>query len=324
MKRIAIGLLLAALAGTLGACGKKHGSTGAAAGGGGETYAPSGNASADEVAKESRGDVDCPADVKSPARAANAPVDDVLGVRPGLTYEEAANLVMCTHDLLVLQPIDRGVNMQTYGQKIRQGFSARFAEARVEKSSKQIMKEMQEDYIARSGNAVVHDMKPGQSKWGVSTMGVPGQERVIAAAREEWFNEGKNPTMESVAQALLTKYGTATRDMRNPGQYTMVWSHDPLGRAVTETSPLYNRCTGNSSPDGGNSFTPDCGVVVMATVVPTHENPALAEHMQVGVVNQAAGYEAITSTEQALGRDDAQKKAKQVEDASKNADKPQL
>jgi hypothetical protein len=82
--------------------------------------APSGNASAEDVAEEVRGDVDCPADIKTPARAAGAPVDDVVGVRPGMTYEEAANIVLCTNDLMVVQPENsRGFQVQTYGQTIR-------------------------------------------------------------------------------------------------------------------------------------------------------------------------------------------------------------
>ena len=62
---------------------------------------PTGDASAEQVAEESRGDVDCPADINTPQRPANAPVDDVVGVRPGLTYDEAQNVVLCTGDMLV-------------------------------------------------------------------------------------------------------------------------------------------------------------------------------------------------------------------------------
>ncbi len=70
--------------------------------------------------------MDCPADIETPARAADAPVDDVVGVRPGMTYEEAANVVLCTDDLMVVTgPITTGFNIQTYGQTLRQGFTAR-------------------------------------------------------------------------------------------------------------------------------------------------------------------------------------------------------
>lgn len=312
-------------AGAVSACGSKGSGNGAGGSGGAPKVAPTGNATAEQVAEESRGDVDCPAPIKTPARPANAPVDDVVGVRPGLTYAEAANLVLCSHDLMVVHDENsRGINIQTYGQTIRQGFTARFAEPRVEKTSKQIMQEMQDDMIARSGNAVRQDMKPGQSKWYVGTMGLPGEERVISAAREEWFAEGKNPTVDSVVQALIQKYGQPTRNQLGGNQKYLYWAYDPSGRPITETSPLYNSCSGNASPDGGANYSADCGIVVMAIVFPMPDNPSLARYMQVGVVDQAGGYERLEKTEQALQKMDADRKAREVQDASKNAAKPQL
>ncbi len=287
-------------------------------------FAPSGNASAEQVAEESRGNVKCPAKIKTPARAADGPVDDVVGVRPGMTYEEAATVVMCSNDLMVVsQPNTRGFNIQTYGETIRQGFTARPAEPRVEKSSKQIMQEMQDDMMARSGNAVRFDLKPGQSKWTVTTMGLPGEEKVIGAGREEWYAEGKNPTMAGVADALLKKYGPPSIDQDNAGQRFLRWVYDPFGRLATETSPIRNQCAGTGA-SGGVNLSPDCGIVVEAHIYPMPDNPALARSIDAGVVNQASGYEVVTAVEQQLERNEQQKRAKAVEEASKNADAPTL
>lgn len=283
------------------------------------------NASAEQVAAEGRGGVDCPAHAAMPAPDPKAPVADVVGVRPGMTYEDAAHIVLCTDPLMVLRPdTSRGFQMKTYGQTIRQGFEARLAEPRVQKSSKQIMQEMQDDALARGGNAVRRDMKPGQSKWYVGTMGVPGHEQVINVAREEWFAAGRNPPMISVEQALLKKYGTPTRNQKAAGRIMISWVYDPLGRPVTETSPLYNRCFGAADPNAGVNLSPDCGVVVAAVVAPLPDNADLSEFMQVGAVDQAGGYQAITATEQTLARLDSQRKARQVEAASKDADAPKL
>ena len=127
--------VIAALA--LSTCGGTNpGGNTASGGGGGTKTAPTGNASAEQVAREQRGNVNCPPKIATAARAAAAPVDDVVGVRPGLTYEEAVNVVLCDNQMLVMSAAtDRGFQIQTYGQTIRQGFNARFAEARVEKSS---------------------------------------------------------------------------------------------------------------------------------------------------------------------------------------------
>jgi len=280
-------------------------------------------ATAAEVAAQARGKVECPAKIATAPRNRNAPVDDVLGVRPGMTYEEAAAVVLCTHERIVVQPAtSRGVDLKTYGHKVRQGFNARFAEPK--KTSQQHMQEMRDRQLARSTNRIVQDLKPGQVKWFVGTMGVPGSERVINVAREEWFEEGQNPTMADLEQALRKKYGTPSKTQPGGGRHLQTWIYDPQGRRVTEGSLLYTDCQGTYAPDGGAHFSPDCGIVVAAVIYPMRNNPALTQYMQVGVVSQAGGYQAIVATEKALQQADAQRRATEVGNASKNTKAPKL
>lgn len=283
------------------------------------------NATAAEVAAEARGKVKCPAKVQT-ARPKDAPVDDVVGVRPGMTYEEAANVVLCTHDLLVVNPDpSRRFSIQTYGQNVRQGFVARMAKERVQKTSQQILREMQDSAMARGSNRATRDLNPGESKWYVATMGMPGQERVISAAREEWFEAGRNPTTASVEQALIKKYGTPTQSyLQDNRRKALLWAYDLRRRPITETSPLYRNCQGTANPDAGTSFSPDCGLAVMAVIVAMQDNPQLAESMQVGTLDNAGGYEAITATEQGMEQLEAERRAKAVEDAARNSSAPTL
>jgi hypothetical protein len=284
-----------------------------------------GAATAEQVAKEARADVSCPPKVKLAPRAADAPVDDVIGVRPGMGYDEAVNAVLCTHDLLVVQTDrSRGFNIKTYGQTLRHGFGARFAEPRVEWSAKRAREQSLDEMVARTGNAARDDMKPGQAKWYVGTMGLPGQERVVNVAREERFEAGASPTIDSVEQALLKKYGPPTRHQNSQGQRYVTWAYDPAGHLVTQGSPLFNRCSGNASPDGGVTLSPDCGTVVTAIVAPMRDNPDLAWSLQVGVVDQAGGYQLVTATEQALQQAEQQRRAKETANAAKNAAAPKL
>jgi hypothetical protein len=322
-------MLALTIAGVLAGCGSEAqpgpGAASAAPAAASQRPQKQGDATAEEVAEEARGKVRCPARIKSAERAAQAPVDDIVGVRPGLTYEEAANLVLCTNDLMVVQDDrSRGFNINTYGQTLRQGFSARFAEPRIQKSSQDYLKEMNDDFIARSGNARRDDSRPGESHWYVGTMGMPGQERVISAGREEWFAAGKNPTMTSVEQALLKKYGTPTRQQKAGNNIYLSWAYDPLGRLITETSPLFHQCSAVTGPDGGASFSPDCGTVIGAMVVPMPDNVDLGKSMSVGIVDQAGGYEALQATKLAFERGEAERRAQQVEAAAKNADAPSL
>lgn len=282
-------------------------------------------ATAAEVAAEARGDVECPADPGTPPDP-EAPVVDVVGVHPGMTYEQAANIVMCTDDLMAVSgPVERGFEIQTYGQKLRQGFSAALAEDRINKTSKEIMAEMQDSAIARGSNrAMDRGAMHGKVSWYVGTMGLPGEERVFSAAREIWFADGKQPTMESVTQALIDKYGTPTSDSTPGGVRLMRWAYDPLGRKITETSPLFNSCNASSAPGGYVNLSPDCGRVVAAQLTSLRENQELVEVMEVGMVDQASGYEAITMTEQGLEVMEQERRSQQTQEAAKNADAPVL
>jgi hypothetical protein len=280
--------------------------------------APSGDATAAEVAREARGKVKCPAKVQA-SRPAGAPVDDVVGVRPGMAWDEAVNAVLCSHDLLVVTPeTRRGYTMQTYGQTLRQGFNARFAEPRVQKSSKQILAEMQDAAIARGSNRAVRDVQPGQSKWYVGTMGLPGEERVISAAREEWFEADRLPTMASVSEALQGKYGqpAIVENVGGSGYY-LIWAYDPSGRPS-------GQCRAHADPDLGLDLRPDCGSTVSARIQPSGTNPELAEYLQVATVDQAGGYDLLERTERALQAADAQRRAREVEEAAGKATKPTL
>jgi hypothetical protein len=93
---------------------------------------------------------------------------------------------------------------------------------------------------------------------------------------------------------------------------------------VTETSSLFNQCHGNADPDGGTNFSPDCGLVITAVVVPTPGNPGLSRYLQVGVIDQGGGYEALTGIERSLQKLDALRKEKELKAATENVDGPQL
>lgn len=283
-------------------------------------------ATAAEVAEEARGDLKCPAKLTTAPRDASMPVDDVVGVRPGLSYEEAVNVVLCTHDLLIAEPVlgGRGFQIRTYGQTVRQGFGAAFAEDRINKTSQEIMAEMQDEALARGTNRRAPDMEGGTARWYVTTMGMPGAERVVAAARIEAYVEGKAPTLVGVGEALVAKYGAPTEQREDAASGYYRWAYDALDRKITETSPLYYQCRGMSHPDAGVNLSPDCGVVVEAMILPARDNPLLARTLQVGVVNQAGGYESLVATQQQLETMEQNRRAEQAKAAAEQAGEPTL
>lgn len=286
--------------------------------------AAKGDATAEEVAREARGKLKCPPKIATPARAGGAPVDDILGVRPGLTYEEAASLVLCSHELLLVNEDKsrRISDFQTYGHAVRQGFVARFARERVQRTPQQIMRDMSDAAIARGSNRVVRDVLPGESRWSVGTIGVPGEERVVSLAREEWFAEGNNPTIASLGQALIQKYGTPTDmfpDFNGKGSLSLSWKYDRQGQPRSGLP-----CNGTVAPDGGVNYSQQCSLTVNAWILPLRGNPDIASHFDVGVTDENGGYERIVATEQALQALDAQRRAQEVRQAARNAATPEL
>ena len=280
--------------------------------------APTGEASAEEVAKEMRGSVKCPAKDSNP-RTAGAPVDDVVGVRPGMTWNEAATFVMCDNPMIVVtENTGRNYDIQTYGQKLRQGFDGRWAEARVVKSSRDYLREMSEAAARRSGNAAAEPLPGGQSRFYVSTMGLPGEERVISVAREEAYADGKQPTIDSLTQALIAKYGQPSEANDAGRVVQMWWEYDPSGKKIQ------GQCKMSVSPDAGTSLSTECGITVGAQIQGSNTNQALARSLAVTSQSGAWGYVLLTKTEAALKAVDASKKAKEIEDASKNAAVPKL
>lgn len=304
---------------SLAACGSKNTNN---EGAGAPKPARRGAASAEQVAKEMRGNVKCPAKA-SAERPSGAPVDDVVGVRPGMSWDEAANFALCDNPMLVVtETTSRNYNINTYGLHLRQGFDAQFAEARVVKTSQQILEDMRQDEMRRSGNTYVAPLKPGQVRYFVSTMGLPGHEQVLSVAREEYFAEGKLPTVDSVRQALVSKYGEPSQT-DSTGQ-RLLWEYDPAGAKITQGSPRLGQCGINASPDASISLSSDCGITVGAVIQSANNNPGLAHSLAVTSQNGAAGMALLAGTEQALRNGDEARKAHEVNEAAKGADKPKL
>lgn len=291
---------------------------------------PAVEASAEQVARAARADLRCPAPAPAP-RAAGQPVDDVLGVRPGQPWDEARQRVLCSAPLLVAS--DDAANrfrLPPSDPAVRQGFHARFAEDQVRRSGQQILREMQANATARGQNAVRPGLAPGQSRWYVGTMGLPGQERVTHVQREEAYVEGAMPPAETVEQALRAKYGEPTRRSggARPGErfaeIQLVWVHDPAGRRVGEHAALATQCGMLARPDAGVSLSEGCGVVVAADIPLWPDHPGLASGLRVGSVDQARGHGLVAGTEAALQQRLAERRAQQLREAGQQTQGPKL
>lgn len=312
MKQSVLPVTASALVLLLSACGGSGSSESAAP----SNAAPDGDdfreMTAEQVAAKARKGVKCPAKIKTPPRGEDDPVDDVVGVRPGMSYDEAVNATLCDNPLLVVaENTRRGLQIPTYGVTLRQGFDAAFAKP-VDGSSSGRRKPGYDPYGQPSGS---DPLEPGQIRFYVATMGLPGEEKVIRVSREQRFKDGEMPTMEAVVGALQGKYGEASKKQDFDYRLDITWSHDARQRKITETSPLIGSCNGVAKPADGFFLDQKCGVVVKAELLRSRTNNALVETLMVGSVDQKAGSDLIEEVKAALFKQDEERKRKEIEDA---------
>lgn len=283
-------------------------------------------ASAAEVAEEARGTVRCPADLDTPAAAPGQPVSDILEVRPGLTWDEAANVILCAEPLFVVaEETGRGFNLETFGVTLRHGFTAQAAEAKVEMTGADYVDQMQAEQMARMGNSVIDDLKPGEANWYVTTMGMPHEERVVAAARRERYPEDSFPLVTSVEAALVAKYGPPSWRLAIDGEHVeLAWEFGIDGHQLDEETSRASLCQPLAHPNQGVSLSPYCGRAIGAWIGLARDNPALASELSVGVTDHAAGYALLKATERALAQHDSQRRQAERQAAREKSAAPRL
>lgn len=273
----------------------------------------------------------CPPPVATP-RPKGGPVDDIQGVRPGLTLEEAQSLVLCADQGLVLKDeTPNATRAATFGFAVRQGFSARSV-PRVRTAADRAA--AGKPYVPPVGldTGVSSDLPPGQVRWFVASFGVPGQERVLHAARRERFAADNAPALDVLDAALKAKYGTPTQ-VRRPdtvafGQPLVVryqWAFATDGRPYGTGQMAPSACQGMAmGPDAGFQYSTSCGVVVQAVLRSTPSNLGIADALDVSTVHLEAAARLLEDSGSALARLDAERAAKEVDEARKRVPSPRL
>jgi len=225
-------------------------------------------------------EVVCPGSFTIPARAANAPADDIRGLRIGVTGETAIRFAQCKDGTpldSVYTEEDAQFRRNTGGLKIRTmatvatgAFPPRW----------------------RGNGANVLDMNPSDrlvrtdATWRFIMDGMPGREKLYAMWLEQPFPKNAMPTVASQWAALKGKYGEPNYTDDRGRAY---WLHTPDGQPI----PAFNRdllrtCSYQiSASTQALQWGPDCGLIVTAEVQPD-QNPLIARIAYVAVFNPAA------------------------------------
>lgn len=226
-------------------------------------------------------DIVCPAAFSIPPRANGAPIDDIRGLRLGVSGETAVRFAQCKDGKplnSVYMEDDAEFRRDARGLKIRtEAVVATGAFPQRWRSSGSVYRTNITDRFERT-DAVWHFVMDG----------MPGREKVYAMWLEQPFAAGSQPTVASQWAALKAKYGEPDYTDDDGRAF---WLHLPDGKPI----PAFNRdLIHNCARDlaaGYQQFSygEDCGVIVTADIAEA-ENPLLARSVYVAALDPAGLY----------------------------------
>lgn len=226
--------------------------------------------------------------------------DDIVGLRPGMTYDEVVALVEGRDDVTLVETAEQWIR-QSHGiptrQLLRAGNGVPCAEGEKPQrvAGHTVCDTLRGRFEAR---------KEGTNEIMVAFTGMPGEERVGIVWRRLVFAEGKSPTVDSLLEALIGKYGEAHIRATDSGYYSMShrhgttalnWLYDPTGNAIVGNDTLLSRCVNGPKPwfAADHSWNGGCGLTVRAEIIPVPGNNLLALELNVSVLHQKALLDAM-------------------------------
>jgi hypothetical protein len=235
---------------------------------------------------------DCPARPSTGAQS-GGPVDDVVGIRPGMGWEDVMWLLACRDDVPVVETGDTWNIKQAHGIPVRQLIRASDGQPC---SGQEIVRDMSS--TTRSCNDGGYKFKPLKSianEIVVVFTGLPEQETAGAVWRRTAFPEDSLPAIASLRTSLTAKYGEPQlSEQDRQGRTTLTWIYDLLGRPMSSAAPSFGTCSRGLNADFGSShsWSSGCGLTIRARISPVYGNDLLAREMHLGVMHQKNFYEA--------------------------------
>jgi len=267
----------------------------------------------------------CPAKVTTGIRPDGAPVDDIVGIRPGMSFEDAEWVLACRDDVPIINVADKWTIKQNYDIPTRQLIRASDGVLCSGQDIARDMGSMGSSKTCDDGGYKFKPVKNSTQQIIVALNGMPGEEKVGAIWRRNAFPEGESPAIEALIKSLGEKYGpphTSSKDRR--GVTNLVWVYDLLNRPMSQSSRDWGNCANvsiSASFAAAQRWSAGCGLTVKAAIAPVYGNELLAREMNMGVMHQKNFYEEGEQFMQAL---QAAHEARKQDEAAGAASAPDL
>ncbi|PWG62718.1 hypothetical protein [Sediminicurvatus halobius] len=232
---------------------------------------------------------ECPPPAVLPPRAEGAPVDDILGLRPGMGFVEVRDRILCRGSTPHLETAALWNVRQNYGLSTRQLLRATNGEPCTTQAADcddggrfTPRRDLTEEIV-------------------VLFTGMPEAERAHAIWRRTRFPAEASPSVASLVEALSEKYGAPHFQETESGMYntsprrgstTLSWVYDPRNRAVPreQAAGFRRNCLNGPKPYFAtrHSWNGGCGLTVRAEILPVPGSELVASGLDVVVFHQSA------------------------------------
>lgn len=248
---------------------------------------------------------DCPTQPVA-ARPDGAPVDDIVNLRPGMSYDQVLATLECRDDIRVVQTAPMWSISENYGIPTRQllrasdGIPCDAREAGCESGGPfEPLREVRREYV-------------------IAFTGMPEQEIARVVWRRSLYAPEDAQAVSVLTQSLNEKYGapqlqaTGNHSRINRvrvGATNLVWLYDRDGSAVAPPASQFSNaamawetCINGPQPQfrESHSWNSGCNLTIRAEILPQEGNQLLARELNMMVMNQRDLYHGGQQFNQAL------------------------
>lgn len=255
-------------------------------------------------------DRECPPELSQAALPADGPADDVIGIRPGMSFNDVMAILQCREGMKTFDVAETWAVSETFGTTTRQLLRVTDGVACEQRSTWM----GSGDACDTAGNRF-SPLKEFTEEFVVAFTGLPDEEVVRAVWRRTIFSDDAYPAIESLVNGLQEKYGEPVHQMsgdylrtyygRHAG-HRLAWYYSPAGQRFTQERDFMGRafqrdCTGmRPNFDGRQSWNSGCGLTIVAEVLPLQGSRHQARSMEIMIADQAALYHGAQAFEEQL------------------------
>lgn len=234
----------------------------------------------------------CPHEPALAARAPAAPVDDVAGLRPGMSFDDVEAVLECGGELAHF-------DLKPQWARNSQGLATRQLLRAADGEPCPAELRVDGGKGCEDGGYGFAPLQDVTQEVLVAFAGMPGAEQAGVIWRRTRFPDGAYPTVSSLREALAQKYGPPHLRSTQEGYYSLgqrrgtvvdSWVYAPGSRPIARgDSARLARCVNGPRPTFHKrmGWNGSCGLTVRAEIVLAPNQSALARELNVVVIDQS-------------------------------------